>query len=162
MSSDCFLTLLQLLARHGCQVVLLVIRDVAVPHDEDDLQPFRPQRPERLVMRVAPRPLPIVVGPSPVTREQGEEGHLVDDVPQRLVAGEAEMDDPLLAAPFRHGHDAGLRLQMSKRLPPAGGVPLGVPLPPPPRSLADLRDTPTGIEPLRVPLPPCTVLSIRS
>src|SRR2546425_9276855 len=74
MSSDCFLTLLKLPARHGCQVVLLVIRDVPVPHDEDDLQPFRPQRPERLVMRVAPRPLPIVVGPGPVTREQREEG----------------------------------------------------------------------------------------
>src|SRR5262245_55064571 len=65
MSSDLLLTLSQLLARHGRQVVLLVVRDLAVPHDEDDLQPFRPQRPERLVMRVAPRPLLVVVRAGP-------------------------------------------------------------------------------------------------
>jgi hypothetical protein len=41
MSSDLFLTLPQLLARHGGQVILLVVRDLAMPHDEDDLQPFR-------------------------------------------------------------------------------------------------------------------------
>ncbi len=127
MSSDCCLTLPQLLARHSGQVVRLVVRDLAVPHDEDDLQPFRPQRPERLVMRVAPRPLLVVVRPGPVAGEQREEGHLVNHVPQRLVAGEAEVDDPLLAAAFRHGHGAGLRLQMAKRLPPSGGVPPGGP-----------------------------------
>src|SRR5229473_1583677 len=123
MSSDFCLTLPQLLARHGRQVVLLVIRDLAVPHDEDDLQPFRPERPERLAVTVAPRPLLVVVHPGPVAGEQREEGHLVDHVPQRLVTGEAEVDDPLLAASFRHGYGAGLRLQMSKRLPPSGSVP---------------------------------------
>src|SRR6266571_6282720 len=74
MSSDLFLTLPQLLARHGGQVVLLVIRDLAMPHDEDDLQPFRPQRPERLVMPVAPRPLLVVVRSGPGAGEQREEG----------------------------------------------------------------------------------------
>src|SRR5215470_11501444 len=108
MSSDLLLTLPQLLARHGRQVVLLVVRDLAVPHDEDDLQPFRPQRPERLVMRVAPRPLLLVVRAGPGAGEQREEGHLVDHVPQRLVAGEAEVDAAVLAAPFRHGHGARL------------------------------------------------------
>src|SRR5438128_1205555 len=43
MSSDFFLTLAQLLPRHHRQVVLLVIRDLAFPHDEDDLQPLRAQ-----------------------------------------------------------------------------------------------------------------------
>ena len=52
MSSDCFLTLPQLLARHRGQVILLVVRDVAFPHDEDDLQPFRPEGAERLAMSV--------------------------------------------------------------------------------------------------------------
>ena len=47
---------------------------------------------------------------------------MVDDVAQRLVTGEAEPDDLLLAAPDRHGHRPGLRLQMPKRLPPAGRV----------------------------------------
>src|SRR5712692_11405028 len=37
MSSDLFLTLPQLLARHRRQVVLLVVRHLALPHDEDDL-----------------------------------------------------------------------------------------------------------------------------
>jgi hypothetical protein len=123
MSSDLWLTLPELLARHDGQVVLLVVRDLAVPHDKDDLQLFRTQRSQRLVMRVAPRPLLVVVRSGPVAGEQREEGHLVDHVPQRLVAGEAEVDTALLAAPFRHGHGAGLRLQMSKRLPPSGGVP---------------------------------------
>ena len=45
MSSDLFLTLPQLLPRHRRQVVLLVIRDLAFPHDEDDLQPLRAQAP---------------------------------------------------------------------------------------------------------------------
>src|SRR5712691_357672 len=93
MSSDSWLTLPQLLARHGSQVVLLVVRDLAVPHDKDDLQPFRPQRSERLVMRVAPRALLVVVRSGPVAGEQREEGHLVDHVPQQLVAGEAEGGD---------------------------------------------------------------------
>ena len=39
------------------------------------------------------------------------------------VAGEAEVDDVLLAALHGHGHGAGVRLQMLKRLPPPGGVP---------------------------------------
>src|SRR6266853_1223096 len=71
----------------------------------------------------APRALLVVVHPGPVAGEQREEGHLVDHVPQRLVTGEAEVDDPLLAASFRHGHGAGLRLQVPKRLPPSGGIP---------------------------------------
>ena len=52
MSSDLFLTPLQLLAGHRRQVVLLVVRNLALPHDEDDLQPLRAQRPERLAMSV--------------------------------------------------------------------------------------------------------------
>jgi hypothetical protein len=90
-----FLTVPELLARHRREAVLLVIRDLALPHDEDDLQPFRGQRPERLAVRVSPRPLLVVVRPGPLTREQREERHLIDHVPQRLDAGEAELDDPL-------------------------------------------------------------------
>jgi len=70
MSSDYSLTPPQLLARHRCQVVLLVIRDLAFPHDEDDRQPFGAQRPERLAVRVSPRALLIVVRAAPLTREQ--------------------------------------------------------------------------------------------
>jgi hypothetical protein len=81
MSSDFFLTRLQLLARHGRQVVLLVVRDLAFPQDEDDLQPFCAQRPERLVMRVPPGALLVVVGPGPRARAQRQKRHLVYDVP---------------------------------------------------------------------------------
>ena len=118
MSSDFPLTLPQLLARHRRQMVLLVIRDLAFPHDEDDLQPFGAQRPERLAVRVSPRALLIVVRAGPLTREQREERHVIDHVPQRLVTRVAELDDPLLlAASLRHRDGAGLRLQMAKRLP---------------------------------------------
>jgi hypothetical protein len=69
MSSD-FLTLPQLLPRHRRQVVLLVIWGLALPQDENDLEPLRAQRPERLAMRVPPRSLLVVVRSGPHTRVQ--------------------------------------------------------------------------------------------
>src|SRR5262245_9984899 len=124
MSSDFFLTLLQPLAGHRRQVVLLVIRDLALPHDEDDLQPFGAERPQCLTMTMSPGPLLVVVRSGPGRRKQREVGRLIDHMPQRLVAGKAELDDPLLlAAPLRHGHGASVRLQMPKRLPPPRGIP---------------------------------------
>src|SRR5215470_15243385 len=85
-SSDFFLTSLpQLLSRHRRQMMLLVVRDLTVPHHENDLQPLGAQRPQRRMMIVAPRPLLIVVGPGPLTLAQREERHLIDDVAQRLV-----------------------------------------------------------------------------
>jgi hypothetical protein len=75
-------------------------------------------------MRVSPRALLIVIRSCLRTREQREERYLINDVSQRLVASEAELDDALLlAASLGHGHGAGVRLQMPKRLPPPGGVP---------------------------------------
>src|SRR5262249_44086866 len=124
MSSDFFLTLLQPLAGHRRQVVPLVIRDLALPHDKDDLQPFCAERRQPLAMTMSPGPLLVVVRSGPGRRKQREVGRLIDHMPQRLVAGKAELDDPrLLAAPLRHGHGAGVRLQMPKRLPPSRGIP---------------------------------------
>src|SRR5262249_62138163 len=60
MSSNLLLTLPQLLARHRRQVILLIVRNLALPHDEDDLQPFRPQRSDCLTVRVSPRALLVV------------------------------------------------------------------------------------------------------
>src|SRR4030095_16092357 len=123
MSSDFSLTLAQLLPGHHRQVIRLVIRDPAFPHDEDDLQPLRAQGTKRLTIRVAPGALRGVVPSRPLAPPQREERHMVDDVAQRLVAGKAEPDDVLLAAADRHGHRPGLRLQMPKRLPPARRAP---------------------------------------
>src|SRR5213593_2412526 len=124
MSSHFFLTLPQLLARHRRQMVLLVIRNLALPHDEDDLQPFGAQRSQRLAVSVSPLALLVVVRAGPLTREQREERHVIDHVSQRLVTRVAELDDPLLlATSLRHWDGAGLRLQMAKRLPPPGSVP---------------------------------------
>jgi Transposase DDE domain group 1 len=44
-------------------------------------------------MGVSPRPLLVVVGAGPHTRVQRQERHVIDHVPQRFVAGEAELDD---------------------------------------------------------------------
>src|SRR6516165_115473 len=118
VSSEFFRALPQLLPRHCRQVVRLVIRHLAFPQDEDDLHPLRAQRPEGLTMLVASRPLLVVIRPGPLARAQREEGHLIDYGPQGLVAGEAEVDDLLLAALHGHGHGASVRLQMLKRLPP--------------------------------------------
>src|SRR5262245_26668832 len=76
-SSDFFLTSLsQLLSRHRRQMMLLVVRDLTVPHHEDDLQPLGAQRAQGRMMIVAPRPLLIVVGPGPLTLAQREARHL--------------------------------------------------------------------------------------
>src|SRR5713101_1567730 len=123
MSSALLLTLPQLLARHRRQMILLVVRNLALPHDEDDLEPFRSQRSERLAMRMAPRALLVVVRSRPRTRQHRKERHLINDVPQGLVAGEAELDHAVLAAPFRDWHGAGVGLQMPKGLPSPGGIP---------------------------------------
>src|SRR6266550_7658765 len=93
MSSDFFLRLPQQLPRHRGEVVLVVIRSLAFPHHEDDLQPLCAQRPESLAMRMSPHPLLIVVRPGPLIPLQREERHLIDDVAQRLVTGEAELDE---------------------------------------------------------------------
>src|SRR5512132_2672675 len=122
MSSKLFLTLSQLLPRHHRQVVLLVVRDLAFPHDKDDLQPLRAQGAERLAIGVTPGALPGVVRLGPLAPAQREERHVVDAVAQRLVAGKAEPDDLLLAAADRHGHRPSLRRQMPKRFPPTGRI----------------------------------------
>src|SRR5215831_12247084 len=90
-SSDFFLTSLsQLLSRHRRQLMLLFVRDLTVPHHEDDLKPLGAQCPQSRMMIVAPRPLLIVVGPGTRTLAHREERHLIDDVAQRLVTGDAE------------------------------------------------------------------------
>src|SRR2546427_12657684 len=116
MSSDLCLRLPQLLPRHRREVVLLVVGCVALPHDEDDLQPLRAQRPECPAMRMPPPPLLVVVRPGPLTRPEREERDLIAHVPQRLVAGDAEVHDPLLLpAPLGHRHGSSLGLEMPKR-----------------------------------------------
>src|ERR1700730_16970728 len=61
VSSDFLLRVPQRLPGHRRQMMLLAIRDVALPHDEDDLQPFRSQGPQRPAMPIAPRALLVVV-----------------------------------------------------------------------------------------------------
>src|SRR5262245_63885186 len=122
MSSGSWLGFPQLLARHRREVILIVVRCVTLPHDEDDLQPRGAQRPERLTMGMSPRPLLVVVRPSPFAGTEREERDLIDHVPQRGVAGEAEVHDALLAAALGHRHGARLSLEMAKRLPPLGDV----------------------------------------
>src|SRR6516164_1058193 len=127
MSSEFFRTLPQLLPRHCRQVVRLVIRHLAFPQDEECLHPLCAQRPEGLTILLALRPLLVVIRPGPLARAQREEGHLIDYGPQGLVAGEAEVDDLLLAALHGDGYGASVRLQMVKRLPPPGRVPQASP-----------------------------------
>src|SRR5262249_3200929 len=124
VSSDFLLTLPERLARHGRQMVSLVVGKLALPHDEDDFQPLRAQRPERLAVRVAPGALLVIVRAGPFTGAQREQRHVFDHVPQCLVTRVAKLDDALLlAASLRHRDRAGLRLQMAKRRPPTRSVP---------------------------------------
>jgi hypothetical protein len=66
-------------------------------------------------VRVSPGSLLVIVRAGPFTRAQREERHVVDHVPQRLVARMAKLDDTrLLAASLRHREGAGLPLRPSR------------------------------------------------
>ena len=56
----------QVLARHGGQVVVLVIGDLATPQHEEDLQPLRREGPQGGMVPVPPLAIAIVVGPRPL------------------------------------------------------------------------------------------------
>lgn len=79
--------------RDAGQVVLFVVGHLTRPHREDDLEPFGPESPERVVMAVAALPAPIVVGARPFAVPEGEEGELVDGGAQVPVAGKPEGDE---------------------------------------------------------------------
>ncbi len=61
-----FLRTPQRLPGHHGQVLLLVVRNLALPHHEDDLQPLGPQGPGRPAMSVPPGALPVVIRPRPL------------------------------------------------------------------------------------------------
>src|SRR6266508_4636462 len=60
VSSNFFLRVPQRLARHRREVVRLVVCDLALPHDEDDLQPLGSERLQGVSMTVSPGPPPLV------------------------------------------------------------------------------------------------------
>src|SRR5439155_20125586 len=110
------------MAGNAGQVVLLVIRDLARPHREDDLQPLGREGTEGMVMRMAAPPAPVIVDAGPLTVPQRQEGQLVDRGAQVSVAGKAELDEVRFAALLGDRHGAGVALQMLRGLPAAGRI----------------------------------------
>jgi len=66
--------LAEMLPGERCQMIRLVIRHLALPHHEDDLQPLRAERPQGLMVPVASSPVLFVVAPRPLALTQREEG----------------------------------------------------------------------------------------
>src|SRR5205807_1135209 len=112
----------QMLSRHRRQVMGLVIGDLAAPQHEDDLEPLRRERAERVVMAVAAAAAAVVIGARPLACLERLQGELVHGVAQVGVAGEPEQHGHVLAAAVGHGDDAGVALEMAKGLPAPGGV----------------------------------------
>ena len=108
-------------SNHG-EVMGLVIGNLAAPHDEDDLQPFRAERSHGLVMALPPRALLGVVRSRPVTLPQGEERQQMHGMTQVRVAREAEPHDLLLTTARGDGHGPGMGLQVLEGLPAPGGI----------------------------------------
>src|SRR5438445_10627816 len=95
----------------------LVIGDLAAPQHEDDLEPLRRERAERVVMAVASAAAAVVVGARPLARLERLQGELVHGVAQVGVAGETEQHGHWLAAAVGHGVDAGMALAYAAGLP---------------------------------------------
>src|SRR3989442_1612038 len=110
------------MAGNAGQVVLLVIRDLARPHREDDLQPLGPDGAERMVVALAAPAAAIVVGAGPLAVSQRQESELVNRRAQVGIAGEAELDEVRFAALLGDRDGAGVALQMLRGLPTAGRI----------------------------------------
>src|SRR2546426_11224908 len=90
LSSDFFLSPLpQLVPRHRRQVMLLVIRDVAVAPHAGVLQPPWAPPPQGRMMIVTPRPPAGVGRPGPFPLPHREEYAPIDDVAPRLRTSES-------------------------------------------------------------------------
>ena len=97
-----------------------------LPTAKEDPHPFEGQRTQGRVMVVAPAPLLIVVA----ARPHGEADRLVRVFVKRLLeelrTGQAVMHPEGFAAAFGHGRDAGVGLELGRRVParavgPEGG-----------------------------------------
>src|SRR2546426_2766425 len=107
----------ELLSGHGRQVMRLVVREVPCPQDEQNLEPLRGERADRMMVPVSPRATSVVVRLGPLTVRERVGGELVAGLPQMLVAGEAEEDGGVLAAAVGDGDAPGVRLEMPEALP---------------------------------------------
>ena len=111
-----------LLSRHHRHVRVLIVRRVACPHHEDDLEPLRTEGTEGSVMAVSTRSLLAIVGQRPLTPAERDERQGVRRVPQVHVARPAKADHVVFPALARDRDHPRLRLQVGHRLPAVWGV----------------------------------------
>jgi len=98
------------------QVGVLIVRFMISPHHKDNLEPLRPQSPERLGMAVSLGSLIPIVGVGPFALVERDKRQPVRGV-HVLVTGKTKLYRTALAVRFGHRHHARLGLKVAKRLP---------------------------------------------
>ena len=80
------------------QVIVLIVRLIVSPHDENNFQPLRCQSPKRLGMMMSFRPLVAIVLVRPLTAIERVKRQPVQGVSHQLVTGKTKQYDMALAA----------------------------------------------------------------
>jgi len=104
------------------QVVVFIVRFMVSPHNENNLQPLRPQSPKRLGMAMSFSPLIPIVSVRPLTAVERGKGKQVRSVAQMLVTGKAKLYDMAFAAGSGHRDYSRLGLKVLEGLPSTLGI----------------------------------------
>ena len=101
------------------QVIVLIVRLIVSPHDENNFQPLRCQSPKRLGMMMSFRPLAAIVFVCPLTAIERVKRQPVRGVSHQLVTGKTKQYNTALAAGFGYRDPSRFGLKMAKGLPSA-------------------------------------------
>src|SRR5574337_614612 len=93
------------------------------PHHKNNLQPLRPQSPERLGMAVPRGSLVSIVGVGPFASIERDKRQPVRSVAHVFVTGKTKLHEATLATRFGHRHYSRLGLKVPKGVPSTLGIP---------------------------------------
>ena len=99
----------------------VIVRRPVLPAAEQNPHPFEGQRAQRGMVGIASPPLLVVVPACPAREANGLVRVLVKRLLEELGTGQAVMDPAALPAPLGDRGDAGVGLELGRRVP-AGAV----------------------------------------
>ena len=101
------------------QVIVLIVRLIVSPHDENNFQPLRCQSPKRLGMMMSFCPLVAIVFVRPLTAIERVKRQPVRGVSHQLVTGKTKQYDMALAAGLGYRDPSRFGLKVPKGFPSA-------------------------------------------